>query len=174
MTNIPVIGFSAWSGVGKTSLIEKLIPALSAAGLRVAVIKHDVHGLDLDPVGTDSQRFVAAGAAAVLAAGGAVTLLREQRPRPLEALLELIRDADLILVEGYKDQPMAQIGLYRPSSGKGLPAAPDRYAAIVTDARTDFSPVPVFSFEDIPGLARFVAEHRYEFHFPQAEADRKP
>ena len=43
MDNIPMIGFAAWSGTGKTTLIEKLIVYFKGRGLRVAVIKHDGH-----------------------------------------------------------------------------------------------------------------------------------
>ena len=52
--SIPVIGFSGWSGSGKTTLIEKLIPALHAKGVRVAVIKHDVHGISADETGKEN------------------------------------------------------------------------------------------------------------------------
>ena len=59
----PVIGFAAFSGTGKTTLIEKLIPALVSRGLKVAVVKHDAHGLKFDHEGKDSARFSDAGAA---------------------------------------------------------------------------------------------------------------
>ena len=45
MDAIPVIAFAAYSGTGKTTLIEQLIPRLRAKGLQLAVIKHDGHQL---------------------------------------------------------------------------------------------------------------------------------
>ena len=62
MNTIPVIAFSAWSGTGKTTLIEKLIRELKGRGLRIAVIKHDGHSFDIDHEGKDSWRFTKAGA----------------------------------------------------------------------------------------------------------------
>ena len=59
---IPAIGFSAWSGTGKTTLIERVIRELKARGVRVAVVKHDVHGIDPCDEGKDSGRFRLAGA----------------------------------------------------------------------------------------------------------------
>ena len=60
--NIPVIGFAAYSGTGKTTLIEKLLRRLKEKGFRVAVIKHDAHDFDIDREGKDSWRFTQAGA----------------------------------------------------------------------------------------------------------------
>ena len=58
-------GLFAISGVknsGKTTYCEKVIPALTALGLQVAVIKHDGHEFEADVPGTDSSRCFAAGA----------------------------------------------------------------------------------------------------------------
>ena len=62
---IPIIIFTAYSGSGKTTYLEKLLPCLCAAGLRVAMIKHDVHGFEMDKPGSDTHRLYQAGAAAV-------------------------------------------------------------------------------------------------------------
>ena len=62
MANIPVIGFAAFSGTGKTTLIEKIVRNLKAQGFRVAVIKHDAHKFEIDKEGKDSWRFSKAGA----------------------------------------------------------------------------------------------------------------
>jgi len=166
MAGIPVVGFAAWSGVGKTTLIEGLIPALRALGGRVAVIKHDVHGLSLDSRGKDSRRFVEAGADAVIACSGNTVLMTERDPLALEDLLPLIHDVDLILVEGFKDRPMAQIGIYRASSGKDLPREADSYVALVAEGGNSFASVPVFTFGETDRLARFLWEHRGEFVYP--------
>lgn len=57
--------FSAVCGIknsGKTTLLEGLIRILTARGLKVAVIKHDGHDFECDIPGTDSRRYVEAGA----------------------------------------------------------------------------------------------------------------
>ncbi len=51
-----VIGFSAWSGAGKTTLVEQLLVRLRAAGQRVSVVKHAHHEFDIDHEGKDSWR----------------------------------------------------------------------------------------------------------------------
>ena len=163
-----VVGIAAWSGVGKTALIEALIPELNDLGLRIAALKHAEHDLVLDREDRDSGRFSRAGAAAVLAASDDGTLLLTGgRRRSLAELAALLGDADLILAEGFKGEPIAQIGLYRPASGKGLTAPAERFLAIVTDDPAFRAPVPVFSFDQVRDLARFLLEHRDECILPE-------
>ena len=57
LEGLPVLGVCGWSGSGKTTLIEAILPAFRAKGLKIAVIKHDVHGLDIDRPGKDSDRL---------------------------------------------------------------------------------------------------------------------
>ena len=61
-----VFGFAGWSGSGKTTLIERVIPEITARGLRVSVIKHAHHGFDVDKPGKDSWRHREAGAGEIL------------------------------------------------------------------------------------------------------------
>ncbi|WP_456448059.1 molybdopterin-guanine dinucleotide biosynthesis protein B, partial [Thiolapillus sp.] len=65
---IPVLGFAAFSGSGKTSLLEKLIPLLREQGLRLALIKHSHHDFEMDKPGKDSDRLRRAGAGQILLA----------------------------------------------------------------------------------------------------------
>jgi len=51
---IPIISIVGKSNSGKTTLLEKLIPELVKRGYRVATIKHNVHGFDVDHEGKDS------------------------------------------------------------------------------------------------------------------------
>jgi cyclic pyranopterin phosphate synthase len=154
---IPVIAFAAWSGTGKTTLIEKLVAALKARGLRVAVVKHDAHRFEIDRAGKDSWRFTQAGADVVLISSPEKTAMVAQRPATLRELLGSVRDVDLILVEGYKNEDLPQIGVSRAATGKGLPADPSRYLAVVTDEpiKTDR---PVFAPDDIGAITRFILE----------------
>ena len=165
MDAIPVIAFAAYSGTGKTTLIEQLIPRLRAKGLQLAVIKHDGHRFDIDREGKDSWRFTRAGAEVTVISSAEKTALIEQRPRTLPELLQALPPVDMVLVEGYKNEPLRQIGISRKACGKGLPKAPEHYAAIVTDEDMETT-VPVFSPGDYDGITEFIMENSKDFtHF---------
>ncbi len=59
---IPVLGFVAASGTGKTTLLTQLIPILKQNGLRIGLIKHSHHDFEIDQPGKDSFRLRKAGA----------------------------------------------------------------------------------------------------------------
>jgi len=152
----PVIGFSAYSGVGKTTVMESVIRLLTARGVRVGVVKHDRHGFEIDHPGKDSYRHTQAGAAAVVITSPEKTAVVEQRGESLEACLESIKDVDIILVEGFKHADIPRIGLCRKATGKGFTEPLDRFIAVVTDDETVSAPVPRFALEDTVGLADFI------------------
>lgn len=120
----PVLGFAAFSGTGKTSLLETLLPMLRERDLRVGIIKHSHHDFDIDQAGKDSFRLRKAGAQQMLIASGFRTVvIEEQHPRQeprLEALLlKLDRNKlDLILVEGFRHERFPKIELHRRTLGK--------------------------------------------------------
>ena len=89
--NTPMIGFAAYSGTGKTTLLEKVIVNLKARGLRLGVLKHDAHDFDIDHEGKDSWRFQKAGADITLIASATKMALVEQRPRTFEENIASIR-----------------------------------------------------------------------------------
>lgn len=117
----PVIGICGHSGSGKTTLIERLVPRLKAAGLSVAVVKHDAHGLDVDKPGKDSDRLFRAGAD-VLVHDPRQGLLRfhARRLTLAQAIERLGGDYDLVLVEGHKGSPVPKLWLL----GEGETAPP--------------------------------------------------
>lgn len=157
METIPVIGFAAFSGTGKTTLIEKLVRNLKAQGYRIAVIKHDAHKFEIDKEGKDSWRFSQAGADMTLISSAAKTAIIEQRERTFEQNLSMIHDVDLILVEGYKQEHIPKIGICRKATGKGLPHPVEQYIAVVTDDETlRNGKVPAFSLDDIQGISEFI------------------
>ncbi len=101
------IGFIGYSNSGKTTLIEKLIPLLTARGLRVSAVKNAHHGFDMDRPGKDSFRYREAGASQVLiATSQRWALLTEtpQAPASLESLLAQLAPCDVVLVEGFKSE----------------------------------------------------------------------
>ncbi len=152
----PVIGFSAFSGVGKTTVMESVIRLLTARGVRIGVVKHDRHGFDIDHPGKDSYCHTQAGAAAVVITSPEKTAVVEQRGESLEECLESVKDVDIILVEGFKHADIPRIGLCRKVTGKGFTEPLDRFIAIVTDDETVSAPVPRFAFEETAALADFI------------------
>ena len=166
MDGIPILGFAAYSGTGKTTLIEQLVRSLKAQGLRIAVIKHDGHDFEIDREGKDSWRFTQAGADISIITSTAKTALIEQRPLSFVQVAAMVRDVDLILVEGYKQEDFTQIGICRQTTGKGFPADIENYAAVATDAEMEVSGIPGFGFDDIGGLTEFIMKNMDDFtHF---------
>lgn len=156
MNQIPVIGFAAWSGTGKTTLIEKLVFSLKAQGYRIAVIKHDAHRFEIDKKGKDSWRFAKAGADMTLISSAEKTAIIEQRERSFEQNLGMIHDVDLVLVEGYKQEHIPKIGISRAATGKGFPHPLEAYIAVVTDDDSLQADIPVFGLEDIAAITEFL------------------
>ena len=156
MNNIPIYSVVAFSGTGKTTLIEKLIVELKGRGLRVAVIKHDAHEFDIDHEGKDSWRFTQAGADITIVASESKAAIMENRPIPLEELLGKISDVDIIITEGYRQGNRPKIAIHRNATGKPLPIPPEDCFAIVTDDGSAYAGLPCFGLNDISGLADFI------------------
>ena len=98
-----VVAIHGPSGSGKTTLIERLVPRLTARGLKVGVIKHAHEGVVLDRRGKDSQRFWDAGVEAVLVASPQEVFARERRSwSTLRELFDLLpQHLDCVLIEGF-------------------------------------------------------------------------
>jgi molybdopterin-guanine dinucleotide biosynthesis protein B len=124
----PVLGIIGSSGSGKTTLLTWLVAQLAGQGLRVNIIKHSHHDIELEPPRKDSARLRMAGAAEVMIASPyRVAIMRELRDAPEPSLAEhlaRLSPADLTLVEGYKWEPLPKLEVYRPSNGKP-PLYPD-------------------------------------------------
>ncbi len=113
LEHLPVLAIAGYSGAGKTTLIEAVLPKLVAQDLRVAVIKHDVHGLQVDRPGKDSARLFEAGADVYLQ-GPQEHLVRGHAAPDSSMLAAINRIAmhyDLLLVEGFKSSPLNKIWL---------------------------------------------------------------
>jgi molybdopterin-guanine dinucleotide biosynthesis protein B len=118
----PVLGVIGTSGSGKTTLLTWLVEQLAGQGLRVNIIKHSHHDIELEPPRKDSARLRMAGAAEVMIASPyRVAIMQELRGAPEPSLAEhlaRLSPADLTLVEGYKWEPLPKLEVYRPSVGK--------------------------------------------------------
>jgi molybdopterin-guanine dinucleotide biosynthesis protein B len=173
-----LIGFAGWSGAGKTTLIVKLIPELNRRGLSVSTIKHAHHNFDLDQPGKDSYEHRAAGAEEVLvASANRVALMRELRGAPepsLADLLHLLKPVDVVLIEGFKRDPMPKIEIFRAANGKA-PMYPDdrRIVALIGDAPAQAAGLPRASIDDIAAAADLVLAHAKPLAVVLAEFDRR-
>ena len=152
LDQLPILGICGWSGSGKTTLIEALIPQLRAAGLAVAVVKHDAHGIDVDSPGKDSDRFFRAGADVLLDGPGEQLLRRHSTDgdRLAPALAELVSRYDLILVEGHKGTPLPKVWLL----GEGEAAPPQGVENVLAAVAREADPSSVVG----PLVESFLAE----------------
>ncbi|WP_413701222.1 molybdopterin-guanine dinucleotide biosynthesis protein B [Psychromonas sp. KJ10-10] len=121
---VPLLGFVAFSGTGKTTLLEKLIPLLCEQGVNVALVKHSHHNIELDKPGKDSYRLRKAGACQLLLAGTERALLfheygqKEDRKLIDQLCLLDTQKLDLVLVEGYRNESFNKIELHRMALNK--------------------------------------------------------
>jgi len=156
---IPIISLVGKSDSGKTTLIEKLVPELTRRGYRVATVKHDVHGFEVDREGKDSWRHKQAGAhSVVISSPTKAALIRDvDRDMNLEEIRErLIRDVDLILSEGYKKDVQPKVEVFRKEKHKKLLCTKkDNLVAIASNRKFRVG-VPCFDLEDTKGLANFI------------------
>ncbi|RIZ69721.1 MAG: molybdopterin-guanine dinucleotide biosynthesis protein B [Methylococcales bacterium] len=138
--HVPLLGFVAASGTGKTTLLEHIIPILKQQGVRVGLIKHSHHNFQIDQPGKDSFRLRTAGASPVMLVSthrrAIITeIVPTQEPR-LDEELKLFDQSqvDLVLVEGFKAEPFPKVELHRPSLKQPLlyPTDPD-IIAIASD-----------------------------------------
>ncbi|MCR4842244.1 MAG: cyclic pyranopterin monophosphate synthase MoaC [Eubacterium sp.] len=160
-----LFAFSGFSGSGKTTLIEKLIPMFKARGLKVYVIKHDAHRIDIDHEGKDTYRFSRAGADSVMISSGEGSAVINGFPRPLGEMIESAGDADIIIVEGYKYEKLRKIGVATSRTDYRLPCGAGEYAAVVTDDKEELRGAageaigcPVFHIDGADEIFSFMIE----------------
>jgi molybdopterin-guanine dinucleotide biosynthesis protein B len=162
----PVLGFAAFSGTGKTTLLVKLLPVLRAHGLEVGLIKHAHHSFEVDVPGKDSFELRKAGANPVLVASRARWALMgenigEEEPGLAQLLLRLDRTPlDLVLVEGFKHERFPKIELHRPALGHPLLYPDDSSIfAIATDQPLpEPPPIPALNLNVVDDIAAFILE----------------
>lgn len=158
---IPYVSFSAKSGTGKTTYLEKLVACLKEKGLRIALIKHDAHGFELDQPGKDSYRLRKAGVDTMILCGPDQTARLENHTAgetSLHQLISSVKDADLILIEGYKFGSQPKIQLLRRGYHETPVGNLENTIAYVADFPYDPTPenLPVFDITEPMKLAEFL------------------
>lgn len=156
---IPVVSIVGKSDTGKTTLIEKIIPELTGRGYRVATIKHDVHGFEIDHKGKDSWRHKKAGASTTILSSPRQVAVVEDVEKDHE-IAELrdkyIRNVDIILTEGFKKSRHPKIEVFRADlEGNIIFRNDEKLTAVVGDKPPDVN-VPCFNRNDVNGIVDLI------------------
>lgn len=158
-----IIGLAGWSGAGKTTLMVKLLPALTGRGLAVSTLKHAHHRFDVDKPGKDSFEHRRAGASQVMVASGArwalMTELRTAREPTLPELLTRMDPVDLVIVEGFKRDAHPKIEVHRAANEKPWmrPEMPG-IVAVASDVPAPYD-LPRVHLDDVEGVVALVLAH---------------
>ncbi|WP_114742262.1 bifunctional molybdopterin-guanine dinucleotide biosynthesis adaptor protein MobB/molybdopterin molybdotransferase MoeA [Vibrio cholerae] len=162
--NLPLLGFAAYSGTGKTTLLEALLPKLTAAGLRIGLLKHAHHDFDVDKPGKDSYRLRKAGASQMLIASRNRHALMTETP-DAEAEFDYLltrfdaEKLDMILVEGCKNIAFPKIELHRAEVGKPWLYPHDENIIAIAADETVETALPQMHINDLDAIADFVLDY---------------
>ncbi len=157
----PVVSVVGYSGSGKTTLLEKLISELTQRGYAVGTIKHDVHGFEMDKPGKDSWRHKKAGASAtIISSPYQIGMVRDvEHDHSPEELTALLPEMDIILTEGYKNENLPKLEVFRSEVHKAPLFKGDKsLLALISDDPIDLG-VPRFSPDDGQKLADFLIRY---------------
>ncbi|NIY90021.1 bifunctional molybdopterin-guanine dinucleotide biosynthesis adaptor protein MobB/molybdopterin molybdotransferase MoeA [Vibrio campbellii] len=173
--NIPILGFAAYSGTGKTTLLEALLPKLTEAGLRIGMLKHAHHNFDVDQPGKDSHRLRKAGASQMLISSRNRFALMTETPESeseFDYLLTRFDEdkLDVVLVEGCKNIAFPKIELHREEVGKPwLHPNDENIIAIASDSGELDSDLPQMNINDLEAIAQFVIQYVQEAKAPKSK-----
>ena len=158
-----IIGFAAYSGTGKTTLLTRIIPLLKQQGLRLAIIKHSHHDFELDQPGKDSYELHHAGSSmTLLTSKYRSALIREHQPHkePVlrEAVLRLdLSDIDLVLVEGFRHETgLPKIELHRADLGNPLLFPDDSDIIAIASDKPVATDLPILDLNNPAQIVQFI------------------
>lgn len=158
-----IFGIAGWKNSGKTGLAVRLVAEFVTRGYSVSTIKHAHHDFDIDKVGADSFRHRQAGAQEVaIISNNRFAIMHELRGAPeptLKQILARIAPCDLVLIEGYKREPVPKIEARRLQSNNSQSLAPGdpHIVAIAADHKIVGDTLPVFDLDDTKAIADFIA-----------------
>lgn len=134
-----VVTITGASGSGKTTFVERVLPALRERGLLVGSVKHASHGYHADREGSDSARHLAAGADPVLLVGPQGHVLfrsaepREEPPRLRDLVNLYFGDRELVLVEGFTSEGGPCVLISRRDVARKPPPPPETVLFAMAD-----------------------------------------
>ncbi len=154
---IPVISVVGRSNCGKTTYLEKLISEMKKRGYKVAVIKHDVHGFEMDKPGKDTWRHAQAGADIVcISSPQKMAMIKKvDEELSLDEVVSHIAGVDIIFTEGYKRESKKKIEVFRQLVCDTPLCSQEELLAVVSDTRL-YEEIPHFSLEDPTPMADFL------------------
>ncbi|MEO6446924.1 MAG: molybdopterin-guanine dinucleotide biosynthesis protein B [Gemmatimonadaceae bacterium] len=152
---------------GKTTLVVQLCAELRRRGVRVCTIKHGSHTFNIDPATTDTYRHFHEGEAesvAMISPDRFALVTRWERELSPEVVAErYMRDADLVLCEGFKKSMIPKLEIFRraahdrPLTGSGEIDAATLIAMVTDDDAPGDGAVPHFFLGD-PAWLRTLAD----------------
>ncbi|MGG7212211.1 molybdopterin-guanine dinucleotide biosynthesis protein B [Clostridium nigeriense] len=150
------------SNVGKTFVMEGLIKELIYRGLSVATIKHDIHGFDIDKKGKDTYKHREAGSETVIISSPKrFAMIKEVKEEvDLESLINLAKDKDIVLVEGYKNSSLRKIEVYRKDFSKEIISSKENLIAIASDDELELEDILVIKKDDFKKLVDLVLKEK--------------
>jgi molybdopterin-guanine dinucleotide biosynthesis protein B len=149
------------SGVGKTTLIEKLLRELGKRKYTVAAAKRCPHGFDLDVKGKDSWRFAEAGAKGILLISPSrIGLIKdtEHTPTLKNVARSYFSGFDIVFGERFgKEKGIDKILVLRKGISELIPYPQDDILALVSNIDVEVEK-PVFKPDDVSGIADFIEQ----------------
>ena len=162
-TSPPIVTIVGNSGSGKTTLLEKLIAEMKGRGFKIGTIKHDVHGFEMDKPGKDSWRHKQAGAVTtIITSPHQIGMVKDvDHDHTPDELASFFTEADLILCEGFKRQPLPKIEIFRPEIHSSPLCTDDKHLlAVISDAAECGHSAPrCFGLNAVQEIATFLIEH---------------
>lgn len=161
----PFFGLAGWSGSGKTTLCTKLIENFTKIGIKVGTLKHAHHKFELDKPGKDSFNLRKAGSRPmIISSKERFALIQENDDNEEKSLFQMlemfakdpIQKCDLIIVEGFKNEPIPKIEVYRKVIGKPeLYKEDNNIFAIATDTIINAS-IPILDLNKVNSISDYI------------------
>lgn len=161
--SVPLLAIAAWSGTGKTTLLQQLIPLLKARGIRLGLIKHTHHQMEIDQPGKDSYLLRKAGAEQVIVASDQRwALICETQDQPVDLMMLAARmdtsRLDMVLVEGFRHEPVAKIALWRRGIKDDVAGLLDEHVIALASDEALTLDIPVLDINQPSMIADFIQQ----------------
>lgn len=155
-----ILAISGFKNCGKTTVIQNIIPLLTKHNLKVATIKHDGHDFEPDVPNTDTFKHRKSGACGVAIFSDNKFMVTKEISVNVDDILEYFTDADIILLEGFKDSKYDKLEIIK-SDIYGLPYCKDNVLGYITDVNLELnnnSNVPIFKLNDYELIVEFILQ----------------